>query len=106
MVAQLTRNERNIGLAISVIVTLLGLAMAAAGQHDPIGVHGLVVAAFGVGSAFLVTSGYHLPEISEEERRSSYYDDPIKAGVILAMIWAVLGLAIGVWVASLLAYPE
>jgi len=104
MVAQLTKNERQLGLIISVLVALLGLAMAAAGKQDLLGIHGLIVAAFGVGSAFLVISGYHLPEPTKE-RLASYYDDPIKVGLVLAMLWAVFGLFMGVWVASLLAYP-
>ena len=102
MVAQLTKNERQLGLIISVLVALLGLAMAAAGKQDLLGIHGLIVAAFGVGSAFLVISGYHLPEPTKE-RLASYYDDPIKVGLVLAMLWAVFGLFMGVWVASLLA---
>ena len=104
MVAQLTKNERQIGLAIAVLVSLLGLAMAAGGKQDLLGIHGLIVFAFGVGSAFLLVSGSHLPEPSDE-RLSRYYDDPIKVGLVVAMIWAVFGLFIGVWVASQLAWP-
>ena len=37
---------------------------------------------------------------------SHYYDDPTKAGIILAMGWAVFGLFVGDWVAWLLVYPE
>src|SRR4029079_18331548 len=36
----------------------------------------------------------------------SYYDDPIKVGIILAMIWAVIGMGFGLWVAYLLAWPD
>ncbi|WP_366554865.1 cytochrome-c oxidase, cbb3-type subunit I [Aquibaculum sediminis] len=105
MVGQLTKTERQFGLAIAVLVTLLGLAMAAAGRQDLLGVHGLIVVAFGVGAAFLVISGAHLPEPAKE-RLARYYDDPIKVGIIISMIWAIFGLFIGVWVAALLAWPE
>src|SRR5690606_8501624 len=42
----------------------------------------------------------------DESRFDHYYDDPTKVGVVLSMIWAVFGLAIGDWVAWLLAFPE
>src|SRR6202008_3718493 len=39
-------------------------------------------------------------------RFARYYDDPSKAGIILAMAWAVFGLAVGDWVAWQLVYPD
>ena len=33
-------------------------------------------------------------------------DDPAKAGIVLAMTWAVVGMFVGDWVAWLLAYPD
>src|SRR3546814_8300354 len=53
----------------------------------------------------LVRSGYYAPDPAEG-RLAHYYDDPIKVGIVLAMVWAVFAMFIGVWVALLLAYPE
>ena len=50
----------------------------------------------------------HFPARGEptEDREASYYDDPIKAGIVLAMVWAVFGMFMGVWVAAQLAWPD
>ncbi|MDG4892483.1 cytochrome-c oxidase, cbb3-type subunit I [Mesorhizobium sp. WSM4976] len=105
MISQLTRTERQLALVSSAVVAFIGLAMAAAGRHDPLGGHGFVVLVFGIVMVFVVISGYYLPE-PVEDRRAHYYDDPVKAGIVLAMIWAVLAMFVGDWVAWLLAYPD
>jgi cytochrome c oxidase cbb3-type subunit I len=53
----------------------------------------------------LIGRGYYLPQPSDD-RLSHYYDDPTKAGVVLAMAWAVFGLAVGDWVAWQLVDPN
>ncbi len=105
MVAGLTKGERLLAIVLSIAVALCGLALAGAGQHGALGVHGLIIALAGILTVFAVLSGYFAPEPSEE-RLTRYYDDPSKAGVMLAMVWAVFALFIGDWVAWLLAYPE
>ena len=40
------------------------------------------------------------------DRQASYYDDPIKVGIVLSMAWAVFGMFMGVWVAAQLAWPD
>jgi cytochrome c oxidase cbb3-type subunit 1 len=105
MVAQLTRHERQFALCILVALALVGLAMAAAPPSDPLGFHGFIVLAYSVLMLFVVVSGYHAPEPGEE-RLAEYYDDPAKAGIVFAMIWAVIGMFVGDWVAWLLAYPD
>jgi cytochrome c oxidase cbb3-type subunit I len=105
MIAGLSKGERQIALLISALFALCGLFLAAAGRQDPLGSHGFIVLAFGLAATFIVISGLGAPEPSEE-RLGSYYDDPIRAGIALAMIWAVFGMSIGVWVAALLAWPD
>lgn len=105
MISTLTINERVIALLISILVAVCGLAMAVAGRHDPLGTHGFIVLFFGLACAFAVINGYYEAEPGQD-RLSAYYDEPIKAGVIFSMIWAVFAMFIGVWVAVLLAYPE
>jgi hypothetical protein len=83
----------------------VGLAMMIAGRRDPLGVHGFLVAVVSVGMIFVVGAGYFAPEPTED-RQSRYYDDPSKVGVILAMIWAVVGFTVGDWVAWQLFNPN
>jgi cytochrome c oxidase cbb3-type subunit 1 len=99
MVAQLTRGERQLSLLMLLALAVVGLLMAAAGRTDPFGVHGwIVLLSSGALAAFLLSRfGSPLPD---PERLSRYYDDPIKVGIALTMIWAVFGMLVGVWVAS------
>ena len=105
MISQLTGSERRVALTILGLIALGGLLMAVIGHGDPLGVHGFIVLA--VCGALFVAVGNALydPEPSAD-RLDSYYDDPTKVGIILALIWAVIGMAMGVWVAALLAWPE
>ena len=79
--------------------------MAAAGRADPLGVHGLLVLLYSGALLALVLSSLFERE-PDPERLSRYYDDPIKVGVALTMIWAVFGMFIGVWAAAQLAWPS
>ncbi|PSM18431.1 cytochrome-c oxidase, cbb3-type subunit I [Nitratireductor sp. StC3] len=105
MVSTLTTTERQVALLLSALVALAGLALAAAGRHDPLGAHGFMILVYGLVCAGAVARGYYGPE-PNAERLARYYDEPIKAGLVIAMAWAVVGMFVGVWVATLLAYPE
>jgi cytochrome c oxidase cbb3-type subunit 1 len=105
MVSQLTIRERQRGCWILGILALLGLAMAAADPHGLFGAQGYVVLAFSAAMLCVVLRHLFDPEPGPE-RLDAYYDDPTKVGIILAMIWAIAGLAAGVWVAALLAWPD
>src|SRR3546814_5430435 len=98
MISQLTRTERQFAIIICTAVTLCGLALFAAAPGDPLAVHGFIVLAFSIGTIFVVLSGYYAPDPADE-RLAHYYDDPIKVGIVLAMVWAVFAMFIGVWVA-------
>jgi len=105
MVSQLTVSERQLALVILGLLAICGLAMAAGGRGDPMGVQGFVVLIYAVGFAFVVMAGLYAPE-PDEGRLARYYDDPTKFGIVLTMIWAVIGMGFGVWVSSLLAWPN
>jgi cytochrome c oxidase cbb3-type subunit I len=105
MMAQLTRNERQRAILISLVVAICGLVLGLAGRDDPIGIHGALIFIAGVLAIFLVGRHYYAPEPSDK-RFARYYDDPSKAGIILAMAWVVFGLAVGDWVAWQLVYPD
>jgi cytochrome c oxidase cbb3-type subunit 1 len=87
------------------VLTLLGLAMAAAGRADLLGIHGWMVLAAGVIGFTAVAQRYNAPEPSVE-RLNEYYDAPTKLGIILTLLWGVVGMGAGFWVAALLAWPD
>ncbi|GLQ56610.1 cytochrome-c oxidase, cbb3-type subunit I [Devosia nitrariae] len=105
MIADLTRTERRWALTILSGLTATGLAMAIAGRSDPLGVHGWVILAAGLFGCIAVARRFDLPEPAAE-RLHHYYDGPTKAGIVLTLIWGVVGMAAGFWVAALLAFPE
>ncbi|MBN9060211.1 MAG: cytochrome-c oxidase, cbb3-type subunit I, partial [Rhizobiales bacterium] len=80
------------------MLALCGLAFAAVGSDDPIGTHGFIILLVSIGLACVVIAGYYAPE-PDKAQLSRYYDDPTRAGIVLAMAWAVFGLFFGVWVA-------
>ncbi|HEV7435379.1 MAG TPA: cytochrome-c oxidase, cbb3-type subunit I [Pseudorhizobium sp.] len=105
MIADLTRTERLWAMIILGVLTLLGLAMAAAGRADLLGIHGWMVLAAGVIGFTAVAQRYNAPEPSVE-RLNEYYDAPTKLGIILTLLWGVVGMGAGFWVAALLAWPD
>ncbi len=105
MIGELTKSERQKALLILLALAVTGLAMAVGGRNDPFGIHGTMVLVAAIAGAFAVISGYYAPE-PPEERLDSYYDTPTKFGLVVAMVWAVIAMAVGDWVAWLLAYPE
>ncbi|MDN5927292.1 MAG: cytochrome-c oxidase, cbb3-type subunit I [Hyphomicrobiales bacterium] len=105
MISTMTITERQIALLISVLVALCGIVLAAAGRHDPIGTHGLLILLAGLAGTFFILRGYYDPEPAPE-RLTSYFDDPIKVGIVISMIWALVAMSVGDWVAWQLAYPD
>ena len=107
MVSGLTGSERQWGMAVLVILAFIGLAMAAAGasRADPLQAHGFIVLLFSLGVLGVLLRGFYAPE-PPETRLESYYDDPSKAGIVVAMVWAVFAMFVGDWVAWLLAFPD
>ena len=79
--------------------------MAILGRSDPLGVHGVIVMLFAGGLLASFCPRFYDPEPTED-REASYYDDPIKVGIVLSMAWAVFGMFMGVWVAAQLAWPD
>lgn len=105
MMSRLTRAERQTALTLTLIVALVGLLMAVAGRGDLMAPQGWAVMVFAGIVTLPIIRSLDDPE-PIEDRSVSYYDDPIKVGIILSLIWAVIGMAAGVWVASMLAWPD
>lgn len=104
MITDLTIHERQKALVILGIVAVAGLLMAVAGGSSPFGVHGWLILLLSLGGFFLIGGTIYDPE-PVQDRANSYHDAPIKAGLVLAMIWAVFAMFVGVWVAAELAWP-
>jgi cytochrome c oxidase cbb3-type subunit 1 len=105
MIGQLTTSERQSALILFIVLAVVGLTMAVAGRNDPLGSQGVVVILFGLAGTFAVISAYYSPEPSTA-RLDRYYDDPSKAGIVLAMGWAAFGLLVGDWVAWQMVFPD
>ncbi|MFV0474551.1 MAG: cytochrome-c oxidase, cbb3-type subunit I [Pikeienuella sp.] len=105
MISQLTVSERGMALTLSGLGVLVGLLMAAFGDGDLMGAQGWVVMAFCLVIFGIVLRKIYDPEPTED-RSTSYYDDPTRVGILLALFWAVVGMGVGVWVAAMLAWPE
>ena len=105
MVSGLPIGTRVLALVILLLGAILGIAMAAAGAGEAFGAHGWIVLLFCAVLAQRVLSQFDAPE-PPRERLRGYYDDPTKVGIILAMVWAVIGMGFGLWVAYLLVWPD
>ena len=105
MIEQLTTIERQRALVLLLVVTLVGLILLIAGKDDPLGVHGALIMVVAIAAIFGVITDLFAPEPTEN-RLESYYDEPSKIGILLAMAWAAVGLFVGAWVAWQLAYPS
>ncbi|MFN3281511.1 MAG: cbb3-type cytochrome c oxidase subunit I [Gemmobacter sp.] len=61
--------------------------------------------ALGVGLVFAVGGTLEEPA-PDPARLTRYYDDPIKVGIVLAMIRGVFAMGVGLWVAALMVWPD
>ena len=104
MMSNLTSPERARAMLITGAGVLIGLTMAIVGRNDPMGAHGWIVLLF-CGVLFFVVGDKLYNAEPTEDRSISYYDDPTKVGILLALFWAVVAMGMGVWVASQLAWP-
>ncbi|AWM26141.1 peptidase S41 [Sinorhizobium fredii USDA 205] len=102
---QLTTRERDLAAAILVVLAVVGIAMAAAGRADPLGIHGAIVLLYSLALLYLIMSTSFGPA-PDPSRVSRYYDDPIKVGVAFTLFWAIFGMFFGVWAAAQLAWPS
>jgi cytochrome c oxidase cbb3-type subunit I len=102
---QLTTRERDRAAAILLVLAIVGIAMAAAGRFDPLGVHGAIVLLYSLGLLYVIMSSSFGPP-PDPSRISRYYDDPIKVGVWFTLFWAIFGMFVGVWAAAQLAWPS
>ncbi|WP_421580942.1 cytochrome-c oxidase, cbb3-type subunit I [Shinella sp. M31] len=102
---QLTTGERDFGAIVLIVLAIIGIAMAAAGRSDVLGIHGAMVLLYSLILLFILFSTA-FGAAPDPTRLTRYYDDPIKVGVGLTLFWAIFGMFIGVWAAAQLAWPN
>ena len=105
MIRSLDLAERRTGLALAIVLTIAGLAMAAAAGQGVMAAHGAMAALLGLGLVFAIGNALGDPQPGPD-RMSRYYDEPTRFGIVMTLIWAIIGMAAGVWVAGLLYWPE
>jgi len=105
MLSQLTRRDRQWARLVTLPLAALGLVIAFAARGDPMAAHGVIITLFALGLFLLVRTVRDAPE-PPASRLESYYDDPSKVGIVLALVWGVIGMAVGDWIAWLMAFPE
>lgn len=106
MIASLSIAQRRNGLAFALCLALLGLLMAAAAQHGPMVVHGAMALVLGIALTGALARAVYDPPPEAARASKFYYDDPTRFGVPMTLIWAVVAMGVGVWVAALLSRPE
>ncbi len=105
MFSDFTRDERLYAFIILGGLVVTGLAMAIAGRGDLMGIHGWLVFGLSGAAFFALMRQTDLP-LPSPDRLSEYYDAPTRVGLILTLIWGMIGMGVGFWVALLLAYPD
>ncbi|MBS0564849.1 MAG: cytochrome-c oxidase, cbb3-type subunit I [Proteobacteria bacterium] len=106
MRVSLTTNERQVAIGLSFALALMGLIMAAAARHGPMSVHGIMAMALGLGLVFRLGGVLYEDPPASPDRDGHYDDGPTRAGITMALIWGLIGMGVGVWVAALLYWPE
>ncbi|MEP0321920.1 cytochrome-c oxidase, cbb3-type subunit I [Bauldia litoralis] len=105
MIRSLSSAERQTGLFLAIVLAFVGLTMAAAARQGPMAIHGamaLVLALF----LIVALAGALNEPLPPVDREQSYYDEPTRFGIVMTLIWAIVAMAVGVWVAALLYWPE
>tara|TARA_R110002096_G_scaffold75732_8_gene178827 strand:- start:20338 stop:21975 length:1638 start_codon:yes stop_codon:yes gene_type:complete len=101
----LSHSERRIGVGLSVALVLLGLTMAIAARQGVMAVHGAMAMILGIFLVIRIGGAFYGSE-PDADRQHQYYDAPTRFGISMTLIWAIIGMAAGVWVAALLYWPE
>ena len=98
-------------MAVAVRLFILGLIFIAAGTaanfaHDQgFAIH-MTLVAIGAAAAILVEMFHTRPILNFADDPDGYQMNVVRFGVVATAFWAVIGLLVGVVVASQLAWPE
>ncbi len=101
----LSQSERQVGFGLAIALAVLGLVMAAGAKQGAMAVHGAMAMMLGMYLVFYIGGSFYQPE-PNADRVNQYYDAPTRFGVTMTLIWAMIGMTAGVWVAALMYWPE
>jgi cytochrome c oxidase cbb3-type subunit 1 len=89
------------------VLALLALMVATLAVDSAFAVHMVIVAAAAaiLAATTLVRGDYSLLPVPASDKSSLYYDEVIRWGVIATVFWGVVGLLVGLVIASQLAWP-
>lgn len=89
---------------IVIVAAGWGLLAGGRGLDDPIQVTGWITAFSGLLALIALVGNF--AGAGRQEDPSRYQDNVVKAGVVATMVWAIVGLLVGVIIALQLAFPN
>ena len=92
-------------LTLTFLLGLAGLLMLSAGQENVMIFHGAIIFAAAVYGFIKIIEQAYSPKATEPPELS-YNDSITRSALVLSILWALIGFAVGDWVAWQLAYPS
>lgn len=92
----------SLALISAAIIGAIGLLFALAGEEEILRLQGLIVLASAVAAGFYVVTH---PTNFRQEKRSGYFDGPIRVATIACVFWGVAGFLVGDILAWQLSFP-
>ncbi|MBY0561263.1 cytochrome-c oxidase, cbb3-type subunit I [Hyphomicrobium sp.] len=91
-----------LALISAVIIGAIGLVFALAGEEEILRLQGLIILAAAVAAGFYVAAH---PTNLREEKRSGYFDGPIRVATVACVFWGIAGFLVGDILAWQLSFP-
>jgi cytochrome c oxidase cbb3-type subunit 1 len=101
MLHSLNATERLVGMALAISLAVIGFMMAAFARPGPMAIHGVIAGILGLVAAAKLDDAQPTPD-----RAHRYYDAPTRFGLAMTLIWGVIAMGVGVWLAALMYWPE
>ncbi|MBS0239904.1 MAG: cytochrome-c oxidase, cbb3-type subunit I [Proteobacteria bacterium] len=92
----------SLALISAAIIGAIGLLFALAGEEEILRLQGLIMLAAAVAAGFYVVTH---PTNLRQEKRSGYFDGPIRVATIACVFWGVIGFLVGDILAWQLSFP-
>ncbi len=92
----------SLALISAAIIGAIGLLFALAGEEEILRLQGLIVLAAAAAAGFYVVTH---PTNLRQEKRSGYFDGPIRVATIACVFWGVAGFLVGDILAWQLSFP-
>lgn len=106
MTATLSLAERRLAIVLAIALALVGLALAAGARHGPLMWHGIMALALGLWLVLRLGASLIEEPAPPAERSGDYYDAPARFGIAMTMVWAIIGMGVGVWLSALMHWPD